>query len=73
MSTIFHPQPIFQKSCYWMSDSESFRPDKHGLYEQMVQIKEVVLCYFSRKSEVQIFVSAFHIAVFDIKSLNQWK
>lgn len=71
MSTIFHCHAIFQKSCYWMNDSESFRPDKHSLCEQMVQSKEVVLCYFSRESEVQIFVSAFHIAVFGIRSLNQ--
>lgn len=73
MSTIFHSHSIFQKSRYCMSDSESFRLDKHSLYEQMVQIKEVVLCYFSRESEAQIFVSVFHIAVFDIRSLNQRK
>lgn len=56
-----------------MNDSESFRPDKLSLYEQMVQIKEVVLSYFSQESEVQILVSAFHVAVFDIRSLNQRK
>lgn len=74
MSTIFHSQSIYPEVLLldeWLR--ESFRPDKHSLYEQMVWIKEVVLGCFSQESEVQIFVSVFHIAVFYIRSLNQRK